>query len=140
MGYLYHVRKCGKEAAELEKLTLKWQHCGKPYRSKAGLAYHMRSEHGPVSIDSSLDTSSCIFCESLLPHLCPVYSLKAFAVSSMERMGGRGIGCTYVLVTKATYKKVFNQAHGFRGLRVHCGRTAESSHLNLQVEGRGRAN
>lgn len=49
MGYLYHVRKCGKGAAELEKMTLKCHHCAKPYRSKAGLAYHLRSEHGPVS-------------------------------------------------------------------------------------------
>ncbi|XP_070285004.1 zinc finger protein 512 isoform X2 [Myotis yumanensis] len=48
MGYLYHVRKCGKEAAELEEMILKCHHCGKPYRSKAGLAYHLRSEHGPV--------------------------------------------------------------------------------------------
>lgn len=48
MGYLYHIRKCGKEAAELEKLTLTCHHCGKPYRSKAGLTYHLRSEHGPI--------------------------------------------------------------------------------------------
>ncbi|XP_055978229.1 zinc finger protein 512 isoform X1 [Sorex fumeus] len=48
MGYLYHVKKCGKEAAELEKLTLTCHHCGKVYRSKAGLAYHLRSEHGPI--------------------------------------------------------------------------------------------
>uniref|UniRef100_A0A452QSK6 Zinc finger protein 512 n=1 Tax=Ursus americanus TaxID=9643 RepID=A0A452QSK6_URSAM len=51
MGYLYHVRKCGKGAAELEEMTLKCHHCGKPYKSKAGLAYHLRSEHGPVSTD-----------------------------------------------------------------------------------------
>ena len=55
MGYLYHVRKCGKGAAELEKMTLKCHHCGKPYRSKAGLAYHLRSEHGPVSTDYFAD-------------------------------------------------------------------------------------
>ncbi|XP_036290803.1 zinc finger protein 512 isoform X3 [Pipistrellus kuhlii] len=48
MGYLYHVKKCGKEAAELEEMILKCHHCGKPYRSKAGLAYHLRSEHGPI--------------------------------------------------------------------------------------------
>ncbi|XP_066122877.1 zinc finger protein 512 isoform X3 [Saccopteryx bilineata] len=53
MGYLYHVRKCGKGAAELEKMTLKCHHCGKPYRSKAGLAYHLRSEHGPIFFPES---------------------------------------------------------------------------------------
>uniref|UniRef100_A0A452FPN1 Zinc finger protein 512 n=1 Tax=Capra hircus TaxID=9925 RepID=A0A452FPN1_CAPHI len=39
-GYLYHVRKCGKGAAELEKMTLQCHHCGKPYRLKTGLVYH----------------------------------------------------------------------------------------------------
>ncbi|KAF6107220.1 zinc finger protein 512 [Phyllostomus discolor] len=53
MGYLYHVRKCGKGAAELEKMTLKCHHCEKPYRSKAGLAYHLRSEHGPIFFPES---------------------------------------------------------------------------------------
>ncbi|XP_072490158.1 zinc finger protein 512 isoform X2 [Notamacropus eugenii] len=48
MGYLYHIRKCGKAAAELEKMTLKCHHCGKAYGSKAGLMYHLRSEHGPM--------------------------------------------------------------------------------------------
>nr|KAF6308657.1 zinc finger protein 512 [Myotis myotis] len=50
MGYLYHVRKCGKEAAELEEMILKCHHCGKPYRSKAGLAYHLRSELASVEL------------------------------------------------------------------------------------------
>ncbi|KAM6175224.1 LOW QUALITY PROTEIN: zinc finger protein 512-like [Erethizon dorsatum] len=50
MGYLYHVRKCGRGAAELEKMTLKCGHCGNPCRSKAGLAYHLRSEHAPISL------------------------------------------------------------------------------------------
>ncbi|XP_048371476.1 zinc finger protein 512 isoform X2 [Sphaerodactylus townsendi] len=49
MGYLYHAQKCGKAAAELEKLTLKCHHCGKGYKSKAGLVYHLKSEHGPVT-------------------------------------------------------------------------------------------
>uniref|UniRef100_A0A8C8SP83 Zinc finger protein 512 n=1 Tax=Pelusios castaneus TaxID=367368 RepID=A0A8C8SP83_9SAUR len=49
MGYLYHIKKCGKEASELEKMAMKCRHCGKAYKSKAGLVYHLRSEHGPVT-------------------------------------------------------------------------------------------
>ncbi|XP_027525253.1 zinc finger protein 512 isoform X2 [Corapipo altera] len=49
MGYLYHVKKCGKAASELEKMAMKCHHCGKAYRSKAGLVYHLRSKHGPVT-------------------------------------------------------------------------------------------
>ncbi|XP_064781270.1 uncharacterized protein LOC135505938 [Oncorhynchus masou masou] len=48
MGYLYHMKKCGKEESELEKLLLNCQHCGKVYKSKAGLEYHLKSEHAPV--------------------------------------------------------------------------------------------
>lgn len=53
MGYLYHVKKCGKAASELEKMAMKCHHCGKAYRSKAGLVYHLRSKHGPVSAPCS---------------------------------------------------------------------------------------
>ncbi|XP_069881372.1 zinc finger protein 512 isoform X1 [Dipodomys merriami] len=60
MGYLYHVRKCGKGAAELEKLALKCHHCGKPYRSKAGLAYHLRSEHGPITFFPETAQPECL--------------------------------------------------------------------------------
>lgn len=49
MGYLYHMKKCGKKESELEKLLLNCQHCGKVYKSKAGLEYHLKSEHTPVS-------------------------------------------------------------------------------------------
>ncbi|XP_068792701.1 zinc finger protein 512 isoform X3 [Struthio camelus] len=49
MGYLYHTKKCGKAASELEKMTMKCHHCGKAYKSKAGLVYHLRSKHGPVA-------------------------------------------------------------------------------------------
>ncbi|XP_054845471.1 zinc finger protein 512 isoform X2 [Eublepharis macularius] len=49
MGYLYHAQKCGKAAAELEKLALKCHHCSKGYKSKAGILYHLKSEHGPVT-------------------------------------------------------------------------------------------
>ncbi|XP_057598475.1 zinc finger protein 512 isoform X5 [Hippopotamus amphibius kiboko] len=67
MGYLYHVRKCGKGAAELEKMTLKCHHCGKPYRSKAGLAYHLRSEHGPISFFPESGQPECLKDMSLEP-------------------------------------------------------------------------
>ncbi|XP_033001210.1 zinc finger protein 512 isoform X2 [Lacerta agilis] len=50
LGFLYHTRKCGKEAAELEQMALKCQHCSKAYRSKAGLAYHLKMEHVPISL------------------------------------------------------------------------------------------
>lgn len=49
MGYVYHMKKCGKEASELEKLLLNCKHCGKAYRSRAGLEYHVKNEHSPVS-------------------------------------------------------------------------------------------
>lgn len=49
MGYVYHMKKCGKEESELQKLVLNCPTCGKEYRSKAGLEYHRRSEHPPVS-------------------------------------------------------------------------------------------
>ncbi|XP_042327759.1 zinc finger protein 512, partial [Sceloporus undulatus] len=48
VGYLYHTQKCGKAASELETLVLRCPHCGKAYRSRAGLVYHMKSEHGPA--------------------------------------------------------------------------------------------
>uniref|UniRef100_A0A8D2AEZ9 Zinc finger protein 512 n=1 Tax=Sciurus vulgaris TaxID=55149 RepID=A0A8D2AEZ9_SCIVU len=60
MGYLYHVRKCGNVATELEKMTLKCHHCGKPYRSKAGLEYHLRSEHGPISFFPESGQPECL--------------------------------------------------------------------------------
>lgn len=48
MGYLYHMKKCGKEESELEKMLLSCSHCGKNYKSKAGLEYHLKSEHAPT--------------------------------------------------------------------------------------------
>ncbi|KAM9704304.1 zinc finger protein 512 [Menidia menidia] len=48
MGYVYHMKKCGKEESELEKMLLSCSHCGKTYRSKAGLEYHLKSEHAPT--------------------------------------------------------------------------------------------
>ncbi|KAG7273660.1 hypothetical protein CRUP_028019 [Coryphaenoides rupestris] len=48
MGYVYHMKKCGKQESELEKLLLNCSHCGKVYKSKAGLEYHLKSEHAPV--------------------------------------------------------------------------------------------
>ncbi|XP_038655963.1 zinc finger protein 512 isoform X1 [Scyliorhinus canicula] len=47
MGYLYHLKKCGKEESELVKQLFKCPHCGKLYKSKAGLDYHLKSEHAP---------------------------------------------------------------------------------------------
>ena len=54
MGYVYHMKKCGKQDSELEKMLLNCSHCGKIYKSKAGLEYHLKSEHAPVSL--MLDT------------------------------------------------------------------------------------
>lgn len=58
MGYVYHMRKCGKQESELEKLLLNCSHCGKPYKSKAGLGYHLKSEHAPVSPDTQHDSGT----------------------------------------------------------------------------------
>ncbi|MEE6514672.1 hypothetical protein FKM82_022989 [Ascaphus truei] len=49
MGYLYHAKKCGKQESELEGMSLKCHHCGKAYKSRAGLVYHLKSEHGAVT-------------------------------------------------------------------------------------------
>ncbi|XP_051730087.1 zinc finger protein 512 [Ctenopharyngodon idella] len=49
MGYVYHMKKCGKEASELEKLLMNCKHCGKAYRSRAGLEYHLKNEHSPMA-------------------------------------------------------------------------------------------
>lgn len=67
MGYMYHIRKCGKGPAELEKLALKCHHCGKPYRSKAGLSYHLRSEHAPISFFPESGQPECLKDMSLEP-------------------------------------------------------------------------
>lgn len=61
MGYLYHLKKCGKEESELLKQLFKCQHCGKMYKSKAGLDYHLKSEHAPspeTSEDEAADKES----------------------------------------------------------------------------------
>uniref|UniRef100_A0AAQ4S4M2 Zinc finger protein 512 n=1 Tax=Gasterosteus aculeatus aculeatus TaxID=481459 RepID=A0AAQ4S4M2_GASAC len=55
MGYVYHTKKCGKEESELEKMLLNCSHCGKAYRSKAGLEYHLKSEHAPTPQKSEED-------------------------------------------------------------------------------------
>ncbi|KAL6095541.1 znf512 [Pungitius sinensis] len=55
MGYVYHMKKCGKEESELEKMLLNCSHCGKAYRSKAGLEYHLKSEHAPAPQRSEED-------------------------------------------------------------------------------------
>ncbi|XP_053566956.1 zinc finger protein 512 [Bombina bombina] len=50
MGYLYHAKKCGKKESELDKMVLKCRHCEKAYRSRAGLMYHLKSEHGEITL------------------------------------------------------------------------------------------
>lgn len=52
MGYVYHMKKCGKESSELEKLLMNCKHCGKAYRSRAGLEYHLKNEHNPPAEES----------------------------------------------------------------------------------------
>ncbi|KAK3506760.1 hypothetical protein QTP70_023930, partial [Hemibagrus guttatus] len=66
MGYVYHMKKCGKDESELEKLLMNCKHCGKPYRSRAGLEYHLRSEHGPEpqQSDANGQQAASAECES----------------------------------------------------------------------------
>ncbi|XP_069461541.1 zinc finger protein 512 isoform X2 [Ambystoma mexicanum] len=49
LGYLYHMKKCGKEESELEQMAVKCHHCGKAYQSRAGLMYHLKAAHRPGS-------------------------------------------------------------------------------------------
>ena len=67
MGYLYHVKKCGKAASELEKMAMKCHHCGKAYKSKAGLVYHLRSKHGPVSANCHSYQDSVVVLQPFRP-------------------------------------------------------------------------
>ncbi|KTG02328.1 hypothetical protein cypCar_00013574, partial [Cyprinus carpio] len=55
MGYVYHMKKCGKEPSELEKLLMNCKHCGKAYRSRAGLEYHLKNERSPLTQESEID-------------------------------------------------------------------------------------
>ncbi|XP_051953890.1 zinc finger protein 512-like [Xyrauchen texanus] len=55
MGYVYHMKKCGKEESELEKLSLNCKHCGKAYRSRAGLEYHIKNEHSPTPQENEVE-------------------------------------------------------------------------------------
>ncbi|XP_064154719.1 zinc finger protein 512B isoform X1 [Anguilla rostrata] len=50
MGYQYHQKRCGKELSEADKPVYKCQHCGKTYKSKAGLDYHLRTEHAADTV------------------------------------------------------------------------------------------
>lgn len=52
MGYVYHMKKCGKEESELKKLVMNCKHCGKAYRSRAGLEYHIKNEHSTTPQES----------------------------------------------------------------------------------------
>ncbi|XP_051962181.1 zinc finger protein 512B-like [Xyrauchen texanus] len=45
IGYQYHHKRCGGEMVDSEKHVFMCQHCGKTYRSKSGLDYHLHSEH-----------------------------------------------------------------------------------------------
>lgn len=80
MGYVYHMKKCGKEESELEKMLLSCSHCGKTYKSKAGLEYHLKSEHAPVSYiahssvqqdPTGSDVCICIYLHLPLTHRHP---------------------------------------------------------------------
>ncbi|XP_041060000.1 zinc finger protein 512B isoform X1 [Carcharodon carcharias] len=52
MGYQYHLKRCGKEPADIEKAVFICEHCGKEYKSKAGHDYHVKSEHTMATEDS----------------------------------------------------------------------------------------
>ncbi|XP_038659220.1 zinc finger protein 512B isoform X1 [Scyliorhinus canicula] len=52
MGYQYHLKRCGKEPADIEKAVFICEHCEKEYKSKAGHDYHVKSEHTMATEDS----------------------------------------------------------------------------------------
>lgn len=58
MGYQYHQRRCGKPPCEVETPSFPCTHCGKPYRSKAGHDYHVRSEHTAPPPEEPSDKAS----------------------------------------------------------------------------------
>lgn len=108
MGYVYHMRKCGKQESELEKLLLNCSHCGKAYRSKAGLEYHLRSEHAPVSRSARWDQPAKI--HRLITHTAerPAHTHHISISTSGQQhsfyLWAAGSRFRFLLIIKTKYK------------------------------------